>query len=186
MNAEIWKPVIGYEAEYEVSNSGKVRSLDTIQRRSNGRTICNFKIKGKILKPYKTGRNGGYLTVSIHGKNHKVHRLVAEAFIPNPDNLPQVNHIDGNKNNNTIENLEWVTNLENMRHAFETGLHLVGENVYNSKLTAEQVKAIREEYTPKTRGKGAKSLAKKYGVSDITIRNIIKGRKWKHDVHNSG
>ena len=99
-----WKTIPGYE-NYDVSDEGEVR---------NGKT-------GRILK--SSYSNGGYKKVNLRSNNvvanAKIHRLVAENFIPNPDGLPQVNHIDGDKNNNRIENLEWCTRGENMRHAAE-------------------------------------------------------------------
>lgn len=115
MKKEIWRPVKGYETYYEVSNFGNVRSVDRVVIRFNGRKcLC----KGRILKPKKN--NNEYLTCYLW-KNSKykfftVHRLVAEAFLPNPDNLPQVNHKDENKANNCVDNLEWCTRLYNMRY----------------------------------------------------------------------
>ncbi len=104
---EIWKDVENYEGLYQVSNLGRVKSL----------------ITNKILKPdiglYKVVR----LYKNKKGKRVYVHRLVASSFIINSDNKPMVNHIDGNKLNNKIENLEWVTCQENNRHAFDTGLN---------------------------------------------------------------
>lgn len=98
---EIWKEIDGYDGRYAVSTWGRVKS-----------------IRG-ILQPYKNHK--GYLKVGLmkNGKSekHRVHRLVAKAFIPNPHNLPEVNHIDGNKQNNSISNLEWVTGKENMEHS---------------------------------------------------------------------
>ena len=89
---ENWKDIKGYEGYYEVSNLGNVRSLDQIQRRSNGFAICTFYIKGRILKLYCTGRKEGYLTIDARkngtSKNLSVHRIVAEAFIPNPKTSP--------------------------------------------------------------------------------------------------
>lgn len=161
---EIWVVVPNTDGLYEVSTLGRVRSMH------NG---------GKVLKPYMTGKQPPYPTVQIDGKNKKVHRLVAEAFIPNPDNLPQVNHLDGDKANNCVTNLEWSTNRDNVNHAFASGLAPCGESRSNAKLTAEQVREIRASYKPKTRGCGAKSLAKKYGVSDVTIRKILSGKKWR-------
>lgn len=121
MKNEIWKPVVGYEGLYEVSNTGKVRSLDReiIQTR-NGISFVYHK-KGKTLSPNKVGN--GYLSVRLRcdccggqRKDEKrlIHRLVAEAFIPNPDGLETVNHKDENKTNNTVENLEWMTLHENL------------------------------------------------------------------------
>lgn len=107
---ELFKYISGYEGLYQISNLGNVRSFKAVS-------------KGGNLKPvYRKG----YATVILRkngvSKVHSIHRLIAEAFIPNPDNLPYINHIDGNKSNNDISNLEWCTQLENMRHAFNTGL----------------------------------------------------------------
>lgn len=183
---EIWLPVKGYEGYYEVSNLGNIRSLDQIQRRSNGFAICTFYIKGRILKPYCTGRKEGYLTIDARkngtSKNLKIHRIVAEAFIPNPKNKPVVNHIDGNKHNNRVENLEWCSIAENSAHASKHGLTPHGEKNKFAKLTALQVAEIRNTYKRGVRGKGAKTLAKKYGVSYTTIRRIISRKKWKYEA----
>lgn len=120
---EIWKPIKGYEGLYEVSNLGRVKSLDRFVNASikNQKQVLK---QGKILKPYKDIR--GYLKVSLSKENKRtikfVHRLVSEAFIPNINNLSQVNHIDGNKVNNHIENLEWCSCKENINHAWAIGL----------------------------------------------------------------
>jgi len=181
MKDETWIPIVGYEGLYEVSNKGRVRSLDTVQTRSNGKCICRFKIKGRIPKPFRTGKNDGYDTVQLSGReNRKVHRLVAEAFLDNPLGLPEVNHIDGNKRNNAVENLEWVTGQENVEHAVRMGLMKSGDDVPIRKLSSRDVAEIRAAYKPGIRGSGVKSLAKRYGVSSTTMRNILSGRKWGH------
>ena len=117
---EIWIDIQGYEGLYKVSNFGRVKSID---RYVNGKLGSQCKIKGKIMKLQMNHK--GYPCVVLH-KNCKansklVHRLVAIAFIPNPDKLPQVNHKDTNKQNNHVSNLEWITNEDNMRHAFANG-----------------------------------------------------------------
>lgn len=112
---EIWKPMKDYEGYYEVSNKGRIKSLE----RKQG----NRMLKEKILKLpiYRTGYP--YVFLSKNGKNKKytIHRLVAEAFIPNPENKPVVNHIDSVRDNNFVENLEWATVSENMFHAYTLG-----------------------------------------------------------------
>jgi hypothetical protein len=116
MNKEIWKPILGYEGLYEVSNLGRIRSLPR-----KGTHIKEIHIISQNTKNKKHYCHCG-LTKNGESKTKSVHRLVAEAFIPNPNNLPQVNHIDGNKLNNNIDNLEWCTNQENMDHSYRIGL----------------------------------------------------------------
>jgi hypothetical protein len=121
-SVETWKPVVGYEGLYEVSDMGRVRSLD--KWCPIGR-YGRVKKKGRILK---LDQRHGYMRIMLQNgvRAEKfcsaVHRLVAQAFIPNPMGKCQVNHIDGNKANNTVSNLEWCTPKENMQHAIKTGL----------------------------------------------------------------
>lgn len=107
-NIEIWKPVVGYEGLYEVSNLGRVKSLDRLDGRGS-------KIKGRILKPIKDKK--GYLSVGLSknniNKHYKIHRLVAEHFIPNLDNKPEIDHINTDRTDNRIENLRFVSAKEN-------------------------------------------------------------------------
>ena len=113
MNNEIWKPVLGYEGAYEVSNLGNVRSVD---RYVLGQRGCKRLIRGVPLEKHKNSTNN-YLLVNLScgrgPKKHLVHRLVALAFIPNPNNLPQINHKDENPHNNSVENLEWCDQYYN-------------------------------------------------------------------------
>ena len=110
---EQWKPVVGYEGLYEVSNMGRARSFP--RKGTKG---------GVIGVSYDSNKHYAHIALTKHGKSRTVslHRVVAKAWIPNPENKPQVNHMDGDKTNNRVDNLEWVTNLENMHHALEHGL----------------------------------------------------------------
>ena len=113
MTEEIWRPVVGYEGLYEVSNTGRVRSLDRYVRCKSYRLH-----KGKVLSPGKDKDGYLFVVLSCNGK-HKtiaVHKLVAQAFIPNPDDLPIINHKDEDKTNNRVDNLEWCTAKYNMNY----------------------------------------------------------------------
>jgi len=114
---EIWKDVVGYEGLYKVSSLGRVKGVDRIIKAKfiNHETQ---KVKGQILKPFTNKQGYVRVTLNINQKVNKfsVHRLVAQAFIPNPDNKPQVNHKDEKRDNNNVDNLEWVTAKENSNY----------------------------------------------------------------------
>lgn len=133
----------------------------------------------KATRP-KSGYSGVCLRVNNKTVFRTVHSLVAEAFVPNPENKPQVNHIDGNKTNNHVDNLEWVTHSENQRHAINIGIKRFpkGSRVYNSKLTEAIVLRARDEYAQG--GVTHAKLAKKYGVSQSTMTMAINKTKWRH------
>lgn len=145
-------------------------------------TIDDYEItkEGQVINK-KTGRirkvqhnQKGYQVLRLAGKGYLISRLVAERYVPNPDNKPQVNHIDGNKDNNCYTNLEWVTNAENRKHAVREHLHASGEDCSFSKLNWEKVNFIREhtELSPN-------QLAEMLNMSASHIRNIRHNRWWK-------
>lgn len=136
---------------------------------------------GKIINKHTNhevksfANSKGYLRVVIGGKRYFVHRLVAEKYIPNPYNKEQVNHIDGNKNNNCVDNLEWVTNLENRKHALENNLHITGEKCPWSKLKNSDVIYIREHKEIKRQ-----ELADMFNISVSQISAIWNNKMWKY------
>ncbi len=139
-------------------------------------------------------RDGKELSTSLTNKGYKdacmylnskrkhlsIHRAVAILYVPNPDNKPQVNHIDGNKLNNHYSNLEWVSNRENKDHALENGLYAKGTDMPNSVLTEDDIKYIRENYIPKHPQFGGEALSKKFGVRSPQISRIVNNKRWKH------
>lgn len=164
-----WRPVVGYEDHYDISNYGHLMSY----RRPNPR-IHEPYIREKGYRMYK-------LSLNTVEKSFLAHRLVAEAFIPNPENKPYINHIDGNPNNNHISNLEWCTPMENVQHAIKTGLtnstnRAYGEQQGHARLTETKVINIRH-----CRGAiGPRQLAVLYNVHKSTIQAIWYRRTWKH------
>lgn len=163
LDGEQWLSIPDYD-KYAVSNFGRIKSL-------RGRWG-----ESRILKPSLVR---GYLHVALcsggEPKHFNVHRLVAQAFIPNPQNKPQVNHRDGNKLNNHVSNLEWTTSAQNQRHAVDIGLKKSGEGCSWSKLTQEQVLYIREN----PEGLTAIALASLLDIDQVTISAIQRGMIWK-------
>ncbi len=161
---EIWKDIKEYNG-YQVSNLGRVRTFNktTFTTKHGVRHWEN-----RILKPREDIKNRS-LSVSLwkNGKNrsHLIHRLVAETFIPNPDNKPEVNHIDGDRHNNKLDNLEWTTKQENMQHAFRTGL------------CSNQIKIMIEDKItgtiiyPSSLSEGSKIINKNHGYLSTKIKN---------------
>lgn len=166
---EIFKDVVGFETLFQISNLGRVFS-----KRSNKLLKLHTNKTGYVTLATKIGGRQGF------NKCFKIHRLVAEAFIPNPTSKPQVNHLDGNKGNNIASNLEWVTCKENIVHAFSERLNTArnGTDNINSKLSEEDVREIRLS------NKTTRVLGAEYGVSHTQILKVKKRLSYK-DVLDS-
>lgn len=168
----MWKPIKGYEGRYEVSDDGQVRSMTRAEHLSDGRARTR---KGRqlVLMTKRTGYQCVNLYKDGHMKTHLVHRLVADTFIPNPEQKPEVNHINGDKHDNRAVNLEWVTESENIRHAFRTNLK--SGNGRGGKLSSEQIRQIR------TCPDSQRIIAERYGISRSMV-GLIKQRKAYKEV----
>lgn len=178
MSNETWKDIEGYEGIYQVSDMGRIKSMAREKRNKWG----TFMVGEMIMKPI-IDRNG-YRTIRLakEGKQKAafIHRLVLSAFVRSPGVGDDCNHKDGDKGNNSLSNLEWVSRSQNVAHAERFGLayHPTGEGSHNAKFTNEQVERIRGEYEFGVRGKGTCVLAKKYGVSTRTMRRILLGETY--------
>lgn len=183
-DVEIWKLIPGYP-KYEASSSGRIRSVErdlTVYDPGHNH-FYNITRGQYILKPHANWR--GYLRVDLRstdrrtGRIEMVHRLIAKAFIPNPDNYPQVNHISGIKTDNSVYNLEWCTNLHNRRHAQKLGLfgNMQGQNSPARKLDQTQVRTIRKCVQD---GMCYQDLATYFMVGRSAIKDINLKRTWAY------
>lgn len=166
MEQEVWAKINGFE-EYEVSNMGRVRKIKYLK--PNKSNVGKY----SVMSLSKNGKSSGFL----------LHRLVAEAFIPNPEKKSQVNHKNGNKDDNRASELEWMTRRENIDHAVSNRLHVKkrdqnGELNSANKLTEHQVMEIVLLY--KTGMFTQEGLSKKYSVSVCNINKILVGEYWTH------
>jgi hypothetical protein len=171
------KPIKGFEGLYEISDKGEVITL----KKELPTPTTKYILKERKSKGYKNQQ--GYLVFDFRRRGGKcvlVHRLVAEAFIPNPNNYPQINHKDGNKQNNNVDNLEWCNNSVNQLHAFKNNLNKGNFEHHNSKLTYDEVIYIKNNYQKGVFGFGIRSLANKFNVCDSTIKQIISGKSYKN------
>ena len=163
---EIWKDVIGLENNYQISNIGRIKSKTP-----------RYKNKEFLKTQINTF---GYVTIKLFKKTYFFHKIIAKAFIPNNKNKPFINHIDGNKQNNKIENLEWCTASENNFHACRTGL-AGGVKHNKSKLNEQDIAFIRTNYKPYDEVYGEKNMALKYNMSSSAIANIVNGKYYKFE-----
>jgi hypothetical protein len=168
LKTEQWKDVLGYEGIYQVSDLGRIKSF-------------KFK-KQKILVQINTSK--GYLDIGLHNnkmekkKRLKIHRLVAIAFIPNPENKLEVNHKKGNKKDNRVISLEWNTPTENQIHAYKTGLRvsLKGKEINTCKLSEKEILEIRSI----NKNMSFVDIGLKYNISPENASMIIRRKTWKH------
>lgn len=169
---EEWRNIPG-SAGYQVSNLGRMRTVDREYTYKRYGKIIKAKLKGKICGSWVSTK--GYLMVSVFDKGFPIHRLVAKTFIPNRKNKPQVNHINGVKSDNRVENLEWCTNQENCLHAHKTGLNKneFGEKGRNARLSDVQIKEI---ISLRRKGISNPKIARKYGITASYTWTITTGK----------
>lgn len=178
---EVWKDIKGYEGVYQVSNMGRVKSLDRLVEYKNGKNVPK---KGRFLKPDIGKSNYGRVTLRDGEKSNRsfVHRLVALEFLGNPfegkvlKGKTEVNHMDGNTFNNKLTNLEWVTKEENMLHARENGFTAHGSINGRAILDDRDISVVRRLYD---KGVTQQVLSEAYGVSRANISNIVNVKTWK-------
>lgn len=169
------KEIKGFEGSYAISNKGRVKSL----ARQCGTVFRKEKIRNLNFT------HDGYLKLRLlQGEKDvtaRVHRLVAEHFIPNPLNKETVNHIDGDKTNNIVENLEWATRKEQVQHSYDLNLKkpMSGELNGNAVLTNEEAKKIRNEYVKGSRVYGTVALGRKYNVKTSVIQDVVSNKTYK-------
>ncbi|KKM61143.1 hypothetical protein LCGC14_1534740 [marine sediment metagenome] len=198
MNNIEWRKIEGYDGMYLISSDGSIKSVGRIvKHKTKGKKTIHERILEKRMMPF------GYMLVSLwknnNQKTYRVSRLVASAFIPNPLDKPTVNHINGNKTDDRVENLEWATYKENEQHAWRTGLKTKGpmagkshtketrhkmsisrKGIRNySKLSQNQVDEIRNLYA--SGGYVQKEIAEIFHISRPQISNIVTFKQWKDD-----
>lgn len=169
---ETWTHITGFEEWFAINTNGVVKRI------KSGRTS----LAGKILKPSisKTGYHMADLYINGKHNSRLIHRLVAMMFIPNPHNYPQINHKNGIKSDNTVENLEWCTSAMNNRHAFAIGLNRGprGEQQGRHKLTQNDVETIRNMYS--TNNYSHRKLGAMFGVCHQNIGCIVNNQSWSN------
>lgn len=177
---EVWKPISGYENYYEVSSLGRIRSVDRYTKFVREGLLVNRKTNGYLLSQTLDGK-GNYLQVNLSkngkSKSELVHRIVAKAFIENPNNLPEVNHKDENKTNNAVSNLEWCDHYYNNHYGTKETASRGMKNSMN-KFDEDTILKIKQLYIPYDKEYGITGLARKFNISQSHVCSIVKGRRW--------
>lgn len=176
---EIWKDVIGYEGFYKISNIGNYKSLDREVTRKDGFIV---KIKGRsklFISTDKLGYKRAGLSIKNHKVHHSLHRLVAKHFIPNPNDLEEVNHKDGDKANNYAGNLEWISRSGNIKHSYDSNLRQgrKGEKHHNATFKDNTIRELRKD---RLLGMTYSQIGLKYNTTKATAFDICKRRSWLH------
>jgi len=185
MCGEIWLPIRGYEDSYLISNFGNIKSLprEVVFMTSNqfGVYLVTRLTRGKLHTNFPHRRGYPYITLYHKGtpKKFSVHRLVAEHFIPNPNNHPEVNHKDGQRHNNHFSNLEWCTSSQNQLHSTKILKRGIGEDHGLSKLTEDDVLKMRKLYSS---GLDVESLSVLFSASKSNVRRILNHEAWVHVI----
>lgn len=178
---ESWLDIVGFEGHYQISNLGRVRSLDRgmYVRQDRYAQPRWTNRKGKLLKPGLDGKGYPMVRLSLFGipKQIMVHRLVALHFVANPDNSPVVNHIDANPLNSRASNLEWCTIKENNQHTTNLGRRMTKGAYCTAKLSSKQVRIIKFLLRL---GMHPVAISKKFNTSRTNIYSIRNGNTWKH------
>jgi len=182
---EIWKDIPGYEGHYQASNLGRIKSLCRFVTEKNTNRIRP--LQGKVLIPSPNPKGYLGLALSKNGKvkQFRVHKIIAKVFIPNPNQLPEVNHIDENKNNNMAANLEWCDHYYNIMYGTNRQrlsavlkgrprIDLAGENSVTAKLKNEQVISIYKD------NRKYSEISLEYNIAISTISQIKHKTRWRH------
>ena len=177
------KDIKGWEGIYAITKNGKVWAHSRVIKKKSpwSNNMCSYFWPGHWMAINSTKQGDWYYSIALGSKGpkrkgYKIHRLVAQAYIPNPLNLPEINHKNGNKGDNRVENLEWCTRKENLEHGYK--ITPMAKRTNAKKLIAQDIINIRKEYAEKK--PRYKDLGKKYSVCGATVGEIIRREIWKH------
>jgi hypothetical protein len=175
--SEEWKPIPSYEDSLMVSSFGRVKSLSRYVKRSD--TGRNIWVEGRVLTSQVNKNGYVYLRVSVNGLKVTIrpHRIIAQLWIPNPENKREVNHVDGNKQNNAVSNLEWVTPSENQKHAIDNGLKVTKKGSESSRFKRSVDVFKNGEYITTLNGN---SEMTEFGVDYRMISACLRGKRNQH------